>query len=211
MSEEKDMASGKPEPEETPKRRKRGKILVDKQMQFSYLSLMVATWIVMLLSVIASNVIFILMFKQVLLQRYKIELDIAKEMESFALMNVVIALIPLVAVGLYALIHSHRVAGPLYRLKQSIKRASEGDYDFRVQFRKNDFMHEVADMMDSLVVELHEKQAKLKELGERIEKLVGTIPEGESSAETLKELSDVSSQFKSLLEPPRLPPAEAQA
>lgn len=184
---------------ETPKeRKKRGKMLLDKKMQFSYLSLMLVTWFVMLLNLIATNVMFAIVFEQTLIQ-HQIALDVAKDVKNFALIILGIALVPLIVVGICALVHSHRIAGPLYRLKQSIQRMCEGDYDFRLQFRRNDFLHDVADMMDSLLVNLHSRNVSLQQLRERIEKLISGLTERSASVEIARELSEVAQQLGNIV------------
>ncbi len=55
------------------------------------------------------------------------------------------------------LIASHRVAGPLYRLKQAMKQVAAGDMGVRIRLRRKDQLTDVADifnrMMNALTVE----------------------------------------------------------
>lgn len=43
---------------------------------------------------------------------------------------------------------SHRIAGPTYRIVQSLKRIQEGDLGFRIQLRRNDFLTEIAEQFN---------------------------------------------------------------
>jgi hypothetical protein len=53
---------------------------------------------------------------------------------------------------------SHRVAGPAYRICQSLKQIRNGDTGFRVHLRKNDFLFEVADELNTLLDTMAERQ-----------------------------------------------------
>ena len=50
-----------------------------------------------------------------------------------------------VGLGLYGVILSHRIAGPLYRLNRHMLRVAKGDEMGEVSFRKGDFFIELSD------------------------------------------------------------------
>lgn len=50
-----------------------------------------------------------------------------------------------------ALRYSHTVAGPTYRLQQSIRRIREGDLDFRITLRRDDELTAIADELNALI------------------------------------------------------------
>ena len=56
----------------------------------------------------------------------------------------------MVIIGTYTLFFSHRIAGPIYRMKISLDRMLAGDYDFKIKVRKNDFHLELVDKMEQL-------------------------------------------------------------
>ena len=60
----------------------------------------------------------------------------------------------MIIVSIWGIILSHRVAGPLHKLKMSIDNIKNGETDTRVFFRKNDHFQDLAasfnDMMDEL-------------------------------------------------------------
>ena len=60
----------------------------------------------------------------------------------------------MIIVSIWGIILSHRVAGPLHKLKMSIDNIKNGETDTRVFFRKNDHFQDFAasfnDMMDEL-------------------------------------------------------------
>ena len=58
---------------------------------------------------------------------------------------------------------SHRIAGPLYRLKMYMEKVENGDYSVKLGFRKNDAIHDIADSFNRMVQgikENFEKHAK---------------------------------------------------
>src|SRR5688572_11483228 len=46
---------------------------------------------------------------------------------------------------------SHRVAGPMYRIIESMKRMRSGDIGFRVTLRKGDHLNEIADELNNVI------------------------------------------------------------
>jgi len=70
-----------------------------------------------------------------------------------------IVLIPLFSVGLlilaisipYSLFYSHKIAGPIYRLEQSLDLLLNGEMNFMVTFRKKDEFAQIAYKMNELI------------------------------------------------------------
>jgi methyl-accepting chemotaxis protein len=48
-------------------------------------------------------------------------------------------------------VYSHKVAGPIYRLEQSMELLLNGDMDFIITLRKNDEFKYLADKMNALI------------------------------------------------------------
>lgn len=63
----------------------------------------------------------------------------------------------LICVGIMALLYSHRIAGPLFRIKKSIDTLSEGKDITPVQIRKYDEFKELAGSLEKLRKTLKEK------------------------------------------------------
>ena len=59
-----------------------------------------------------------------------------------------------------ALLHSHRIAGPLYKLKISMIALRQGMLNRHVQFRKKDNFTELADEFNAMVDALSERRQK---------------------------------------------------
>jgi HAMP domain-containing protein len=71
-------------------------------------------------------------------------------------------ILPVVFVILAALVIfiSHRIAGPLYRLKMFMEKVENGDYSVELKFRKSDAIHDVAYSFNRMVAGIKEKFIK---------------------------------------------------
>jgi methyl-accepting chemotaxis protein len=49
-----------------------------------------------------------------------------------------------IATAIFTLIVSHKIAGPLYRFKQTFKELEQGNFSNQIRLRKDDQLHEVA-------------------------------------------------------------------
>ncbi|MGH7256689.1 MAG: HAMP domain-containing protein [Nitrospirales bacterium] len=75
----------------------------------------------------------------------------------------------IVVAGLFSVIITHRVAGPLYRLEQSAREVAQGNLSLRLRFRKNDQIHELSEVinealanLDHTLVEVRHREANLR-------------------------------------------------
>ncbi|UCD05967.1 MAG: methyl-accepting chemotaxis protein [candidate division WOR-3 bacterium] len=56
-----------------------------------------------------------------------------------------------IVLGIVCIFVSHRIAGPLYRLKMFMEKVENGDYTVNLRFRKGDAIHDVADSFNRMV------------------------------------------------------------
>ncbi len=56
----------------------------------------------------------------------------------------------LVIISIYSLFFSHRMAGPIYRLRVSLDRMIAGDFDFKIRVRQNDFFVNIVEKLEQL-------------------------------------------------------------
>ena len=77
-----------------------------------------------------------------------------------------------IGVVIYALIISHRFAGPLYKLELCVKLMLEGDHAFTIELRPNDKGHELAEVInlynDKVSKEISEMRETTAALGEKL-------------------------------------------
>jgi hypothetical protein len=58
--------------------------------------------------------------------------------------------IVLLIISIYSLFFSHRMAGPIYRIRVSLDRMLAGDNDFKIKVRKSDFFINIIDKLELL-------------------------------------------------------------
>ena len=59
-------------------------------------------------------------------------------------------LIIIIFIATYSIFFTHRMAGPVYRIRVSLDRMIEGDYDFTIRLRKDDFYQNLAYKLDEV-------------------------------------------------------------
>ena len=82
-----------------------------------------------------------------------------------AAMRPLVIILPMVFVilAIIVIFISHRIAGPLYRLKMYMEKVENGDYSVKLNFRENDAIHDIADSFNDMVQGIRqnfEKHAK---------------------------------------------------
>ncbi len=119
-----------------------------------------------------------------------------------------IVLIPLIAANLlvlciivpFALLYSHRIAGPIYRLEQSMEMLLNGDMDFIVTLRKHDEFKYLADRMNALIDfmrrNIHEVRSSHRLVRDIIGRIAGIVNAEKVSLPALKrEIIDLERFF----------------
>jgi methyl-accepting chemotaxis protein len=101
----------------------------------------------------------------------------------------------------YSLAYSHKVAGPIYRLEQSMELLLNGDMDFIITLRKNDEFKYLADKMNALIdymrrniSEVRSSNRIVRDMAARIYRLVQSEPQNLKLLK--KEISDMERFFK---------------
>ena len=79
------------------------------------------------------------------------ELLVASVRPLFVIIPVVFLLL-----AVLCLLVSHRIAGPLHRLKACMERVQNGDLGVYLKFRKGDLIHDVADRFNEMVKGIRE-------------------------------------------------------
>ncbi|MDD4203395.1 MAG: methyl-accepting chemotaxis protein [Candidatus Omnitrophica bacterium] len=75
------------------------------------------------------------------------------------LLNILV-LTPFVIIA--GIVLSHRIAGPIYRLKQDLEAVKQGKYSLRIQLRKKDEFQDLAKAINTVIEELDSKDKELK-------------------------------------------------
>lgn len=69
----------------------------------------------------------------------------------------IFSLFIILGVFVLTIFYSHKIAGPLYRLKMAVRQITSGQLDFRVVFRKNDVIHPMAESLNNMIDQYNEK------------------------------------------------------
>lgn len=56
----------------------------------------------------------------------------------------------LLMISIYSLFFSHRMAGPVYRMRVSLDRMLAGDLDFKIRVRRSDFFRNIVEKLEQL-------------------------------------------------------------
>ena len=92
---------------------------------------------------------------------------------------------------LISIFMSHRVAGPLYKLKQFFTRAKNGDLSEDLYFRKADYFQDIAASYNEMI---HEVRGNLKKNHETLDKIAAKI-EG-ATPKDLQEISNILNETR---------------
>jgi methyl-accepting chemotaxis protein len=81
----------------------------------------------------------------------------------------VCVLVSLVVTYLFGIMVSHRMAGPIYRIKRTLRDMAQGDLRGEVRLREKDDFRSVAEGINHFKKEWRAKTRELKEIGEQLE------------------------------------------
>ncbi len=75
-----------------------------------------------------------------------------------------------IVIGLFSILISHRVAGPIYRIERSIEEITRGNLSFKIRLREKDEMKELAERINEMVGGLSERIGELKGHADNIDR-----------------------------------------
>lgn len=120
-----------------------------------------------------------------------------------------IVFIPLIAANMlvlcivvpFALIYSHRIAGPIYRLEQSMEMLLNGEMDFLITLRRHDEFKYLAERMNALIDfmrrNVREARSSHRLVRDIIDRISGIVHAEKVSLAALKrEITDLERFFK---------------
>lgn len=129
----------------------RAKILINRRFQLKF-AFFVCSWI-FALSMVYPLIIFSLfeMFLKFVPQDSAQSLAHIKDIQGQVLfLLALLQLAVLLITFLISIFLSHRIAGPIYRIKKAMEEISKGNFDQRVTLRKNDHFMELQDSFNEM-------------------------------------------------------------
>lgn len=185
------------EKEKTVKKReimkKRKKFFVYPSIQLNYISLLAGSGLVLSLfySIFflyiysqASSSLLLLVEGNELLERYLLTTE-----KLLLIGSILIIIFSGLLLATIALLHSHRVAGPLYRIEKILEEMKEGKNPGKITLRKGDRVERLAELLEEVGKVIEENQNKTKVLKESLEELssLKLSPEVKEKIDSLKE------------------------
>jgi len=92
---------------------------------------------------------------------------------------------------------THRFAGPVYRLEQSLKQIASGDFGFQVRFRTGDDLQELAVLMNQII---HQQATVLKTVQSIHQRLLETMGQIRSKTVAPEQLNQTLEQIQIQIE-----------
>mgnify|MGYP001577239924 FL=1 len=77
---------------------------------------------------------------------------------------ILFALVAAVGIAAIVIMHTHRIVGPLVRMKRVMGQMSGGDFKEVVKFRERDAVHPLADALQNVATKYKERYSIVKEL-----------------------------------------------
>ena len=86
--------------------------------------------------------------------------EIAGQLKIILVSMLVSLAVTLVISSVITLIYSHRIAGPVYRMKKVIDEISKGNFDIDVRVRKEDEFKDLAEKIKEMTVQLKKRYGR---------------------------------------------------
>jgi len=79
-----------------------------------------------------------------------------------------ILILTLIIIGIYGVIFLHRVAGPVYRFRQTLLKVNRGEMPPDIKLREGDFFHDMAYDINIILRRFRAEKEKLGELKAKV-------------------------------------------
>ncbi|RMG11157.1 MAG: hypothetical protein D6731_16075 [Planctomycetota bacterium] len=176
--------------------RKRRTMFVDWHLQLSYVGVYLATAALLTVGFLALNQVFISFFRRALAIQTQRPFAESTDTVMLITLNVVLVLLLVIGMAVYAIVQSHRVAGPAYRLRRALHQLARRDYAEWVQLRRKDYLKDLAEQTNQLASALKHKDVVLADAVLALEDL------GRAHPELADRLEPVAARLLEVLRPP---------
>jgi methyl-accepting chemotaxis protein len=112
--------------------------------------------------------------------------------------SILIIFLAVIATGLFGVFFLHRVAGPVYRMGQVLKRMGGGEIPSEVHLRQKDFFKETAEELNKVIQLLRELDDKSK----TIDQLLTQIPKNSLSRDMEAKIDNIHKTIMQLRKSP---------
>jgi len=103
----------------------------------------------------------------------------------------------LIIIGVYGVVFLHRVAGPVFRFRQTLLKVNRGEMPADITIREGDFYHDMAHDINIILRRLRTEKEKISELKEKVSDFQKSAPSEEirQKAEDMKAVLDSFSKI----------------
>jgi hypothetical protein len=108
-----------------------------------------------------------------------------------------VLILTLIIIGAYGVVFLHRVAGPVYRFRQTLLRVNRGEMPQEIKLREGDFFHDMAHDINIILKRLRSEQDKISELKVKINDFQKNAP-SEDVREKAEEIRAVLDSFSKI-------------
>ncbi|GEM_PF-1312170 len=127
--------------------------------------------------------------------------DISRGIKWFLVGGVSVSSLIFAIIGIFV---SHKIAGPIYRLKKNMIQVRNGIYNREIRFRKDDQLHDMADVFNEMSMALEVRKEITALYVERLEEItedaLNSLSDNSSNEDTRKQLGEISTIVKSIKE-----------
>jgi hypothetical protein len=102
--------------------------------------------------------------------------------------------VTLVVIAFYGVFFLHRVAGPVYRFRQTFLKINDGEIPPPVKLREGDFFIETASEINRMIECMKFEEKKKREIKEKIGKILSASPDGNTGSALKEVLSLLNKQ-----------------
>ncbi|HZU99119.1 MAG TPA: hypothetical protein VFF73_20600 [Planctomycetota bacterium] len=177
--------------------------VVDWKLQLSYAGLYIATITLFVVGFAAANLIYLRLIQWARINQHLVAQDWWQKDDAgvYIVLNFVVLLFIGMGMALWAIVQSHRVAGPALRFRRAFRQMRRRDYDFYLRLRKNDFLKELAVELNVLNNALKAKDLVLSDAVLRLDALARTANDPERATEIHEVAQDLADLVLPLPEP----------
>jgi len=181
-----------PRPKAEGMRYKRRRILLDWNLQLSYLGVYLGTLTLLGIGFAALNMIFASLYNQALRIQMQRSFEDETNLLFLGVLNVVFVIMLVIGMAVNAIIQSHRVAGPAMRFRRGLHAMGRRDYDWYLALRSKDYMQDIADQVNELNNQLKAKDAVITASALELDEIARATPElADRLAEVAAGLNDL--------------------
>ena len=105
------------------------------------------------------------------LSRTALERMVYDANSQLIVVSVLVIFLAVIATGFFGVFFLHRVAGPVFRFRQVLRRMGSGEIPAEIQLRRRDFFKETADELNRVIKLLSEFDEASKELNGMLNEL----------------------------------------